>query len=69
VAALTGLVGWYAVQAWRHDGRLLAAETTSLGKKAPPPVLRSAPPASPAPVETPAAAERKPGEKKAKKAR
>jgi hypothetical protein len=65
VAALTGIVGWYAVQAWRHDGRLLAAETTTLGKKAPPPVLRAAPPpAAPAP---PAAVERKADAKKAKK--
>lgn len=79
VAALTGIVGWYAVQAWRHDGRLLTAETTSLGKKAPPPVLRAAPPAAasadaaeaPAPA---AAVAKKPAEEKkpaaaAKKAR
>jgi hypothetical protein len=69
VAALTGVVGWYAVQAWRHDGRLLASETTSLGKKAPPPVLRAAPPAPPPPAEAPAAAaaEKKPAAKKQKK--
>jgi hypothetical protein len=59
-AALTGIVTWFAVNAWRHDGRILASETTSLGTVAPPPVLRAPPPAVSAPPPKPDAPKAKP---------